>query len=160
NNKTSFNNNNNNKYLLNPIRRINSYQPSLTRRFIIRDGKLIEQDNNKLDINRKRRLTFHNLNYQLNQIDTLSIYETPKHDFNQYRNNSFRLINDYDSNLLTTINNQSDMQINQNSNTNQSFFQVSIIYLSIYILELLFFLLIILFNSILSIELFIYNHIK
>ncbi|CAF3104830.1 unnamed protein product, partial [Rotaria sp. Silwood2] len=123
NNKTSFNNNNNNKYLLNPIRRINSYQPSLTRRFIIRDGKLIEQDNNKLDINRKRRLTFHNLNYQLNQIDTLSIYETPKHDFNQYRNNSFRLINDYDSNLLTTINNQSDMQINQNSNTNQSFFQ-------------------------------------
>ncbi|CAF3677485.1 unnamed protein product [Rotaria sp. Silwood1] len=113
------------KNLLNPIRRINSYQPSLTKRFIIQDGKLIEQEKNNFNIINKRRLTFDNLTYSINQFETTSIYETPKHDYYQYSDKTFRLINDYDSNLLTTINNQSDMQIDINNNTDQNIFQTN-----------------------------------
>ncbi|CAF3786772.1 unnamed protein product, partial [Rotaria sp. Silwood1] len=110
--------------LSNPLRRINSYQPSLTRRFIIKDGKLIEQDKSNIDKIKKRRLTFDNLNSCLNQFETTSIYETPKHDFYQYSDKTFRLVNDYDSNILTTINNQSDMRIDINStNNDQILFQ-------------------------------------
>ncbi|CAF0857877.1 unnamed protein product, partial [Rotaria sordida] len=110
---------------INPIRRINSYQSSLTKRFIIQDRKLIEEYINQSDRIHKRRLTFDNFNYSIDQVDTSSIYETPKHDYNQPLQNSFRLFIDNDSNILTTINNQSDMQIDINTNTNQSQLQTN-----------------------------------
>jgi len=104
----------------NPVRRANSYRlPSSSialRRFIVRDGKLIEQETNHSHSIIKRRSTFDNSSYPMTQIDTSSIYETPKHEENeQYiqsnMNNSIRLIADTNSNTQSIVNDQSDMQL-------------------------------------------------
>lgn len=66
----------------NPIRRTNSYRSSSSntlRRFIVRDGKLIEQETNSSHPVIKRRSTLDYSCYPMTQIEASSIYETPKH---------------------------------------------------------------------------------
>jgi hypothetical protein len=84
---------------LTPLRRISSYQSSSTQRFVVQDDPLIL----------KRRSTFDNVIYPIIHFDTSSVYETPRHD--QYVDNSIRLIIDKDSNMQTTFNDQSDLQM-------------------------------------------------
>jgi hypothetical protein len=104
----------------NPVRRTNSYRPttssSTLRRFIVRDGKLIEQEINTSRPIFKRRSTFDNSSYPMTQGDTSSIYETPKHENSEQfiqtnLNNSIRLVTDTNLNTQTTVNDQSDMQL-------------------------------------------------
>ncbi|CAF1635703.1 unnamed protein product, partial [Adineta ricciae] len=108
-----------------PIRRTASQRPSTTssssstttiyRSFIERDGKLIEQEINSLDPTRERRSTFDNSSRRTTKNETSSIYETPKHECEQFypksRTNSIRLIADANFNTLSVINDQSDMQL-------------------------------------------------
>jgi hypothetical protein len=102
----------------NPVRRTNSHRPSSSsvRRFIVRDGKLIEQEINTSRSIIKRRSTFDYSSYPITQGETSSIYETPKHeDTDQYIqsniNNSIRLVTDTNLNTQSPINDQSDMQL-------------------------------------------------
>ncbi len=104
----------------NPVRRTNSYRPSssatASRRFIVRDGKLVEQEINSSNPILKRRSTLDNSSYPMIQIETSSIYETPKQEENEQHNpsninNSIRLVTDTNPNTQLTINDQSDMQI-------------------------------------------------
>jgi hypothetical protein len=61
------------------------------------------------------------------QIDTSSIYGTPKHEEdNQYLDNSIRLVVDTDTNMPITINDQSDMQVDVTKNKNQPQIGVSL----------------------------------
>ena len=105
----------------NPIRRTNSYRsPSssttTSRCFVVRDGKLVEQEINHSRSATKRRSTLDYSSYPLAQVETSSIYETPKHEVNeQYiqsmENNSIRLVTDTNLNAQSTVNDQSDMQL-------------------------------------------------
>ncbi len=104
----------------NPVRRTHSYRPpsssTTLRHFIVRDGTLIEQEINNLHSIMKRRSTFDNSFYPMKQIETSSIYETPKNEENEQYiqsdiNNSIRLVTDINSNTQSTVNNQSDMQL-------------------------------------------------
>ncbi|CAF0725518.1 unnamed protein product [Adineta ricciae] len=108
-----------------PIRRTASQRPSTTssssstttiyRSFIERDGKLIEQEINSLDPMRERRSTLDNSSRRTTKNETSSIYETPKHECEQFypksRTNSIRLITDANFNTLSVVNDQSDMQL-------------------------------------------------
>ncbi|UJR33723.1 hypothetical protein I4U23_021150 [Adineta vaga] len=101
-----------------PIRRTVSHRPSsasssptttIYRRFVEQDGKLIEQPITK------RRSTFDNSSSQTVQMETSSIYETPRHECDQFiptnRTNSIRLVTDSNFNTHAIINDQSDMQL-------------------------------------------------
>ncbi|CAF3603222.1 unnamed protein product [Adineta steineri] len=109
---------------LTPMRRAKSHRPSSTssstttlyRRFMQRDGKLIEQDIDNSHPSTKRRSTLDNSSYPMGQIETASIYETPKHEeYIQYtpshKSNTIRLVTDTNLNTQSIINNQSDMQL-------------------------------------------------
>ncbi|CAF3190743.1 unnamed protein product, partial [Rotaria sp. Silwood2] len=109
-------NNDKRQCLLNPIRRTNSYQSSLTKSFIIQDDTFIEQEINNLNMIIKRRSTNNNFTYPMNQIETSSTHEISKHDCSPYLNNSI----DEDSNITTIINNQYDIRNDTTQNENQS----------------------------------------
>lgn len=100
-----------------PVRRTNSYRSSSSssttlRRFIVRDGKLIEQKINQSHPVIKRRSTLDYSSCPMTQIETSSVYETPKHEHNElYINNSIRLVTDTNSNIQSIVNDQSDMQL-------------------------------------------------
>jgi hypothetical protein len=105
----------------NPVRRTNSYRPSSSsstsrRRSITRNGKLIEQETNYSHQIIKRRSTFDNSSYPMTQIETSSIYETPKYEENEQYiqsniNNSIQLVIDTNLNTQSIVNNESDMQL-------------------------------------------------
>jgi hypothetical protein len=112
----------------NPVRRTSSYRPSSkSRRFIVHDGKSIEQEpNNSPHSILKRRSTFDNSFYPMTQVETSSIYETPRHEDESNTKNSIRLLTDTNLNAQLAVDNQSDMQlevsINENTpNQNQSY---------------------------------------
>ncbi|CAF3704659.1 unnamed protein product [Adineta steineri] len=96
------------QHLLNPVRRINSYQASPRKSSDIHLDKSLD-----LNSTAKRRSTINHFTYPTIQPDnTSSIYGTPMHqESNQYFDNSIRLIIDTDTNTQTTINDQSDMQV-------------------------------------------------
>ncbi|CAF0755454.1 unnamed protein product [Rotaria sordida] len=105
-----------------PVRRTNSYRPSssssttVLRRFILRDGKLIEQDINNSQPIIKRRSTFDNSLYPMTQIETSNTYETVQLEDNEQHiktnsNNSIRLVIDNNLNTQSIVNDQSDMQL-------------------------------------------------
>ncbi len=116
------------QYLLKPMRRINSYQPSTpTKRFDIREDKLMKEEKKNSYPIVKRRSTINHFTYPMIQIDTSSIYGTPKHEEdNQYLDNSIRLVVDTDTNMPITINDQSDMQVDVTKNKNQPQIGVSL----------------------------------
>jgi hypothetical protein len=109
---------------LNPVRRTNSYRPSTSstssatlRRFIVHDGKLIEQTIDVTNANIKRRSTLDNSSYPMTQIETSSIYETPpQDDHEQYMetnsSTTIRLVTHANRNIQLLVNDQSDMQLN------------------------------------------------
>lgn len=72
----------------NPVRRTNSHRSSSSttlRRFIVRDGKLIEQETNSIHPVMKRRSTLDYSSYPMTQMETSSVYETPKHEQNEIK---------------------------------------------------------------------------
>ena len=113
----------------NPVRRTHSHRPSSSssaattlRRFIVRNGKLIEQEINSTNPIMKRRLTLDNSSYPMIQIDTSTTYETAKPEENNQTNvnNTIRLVTDINSNTQSTINDQSDMQLDVGRPQSQS----------------------------------------
>jgi hypothetical protein len=105
-----------------PVRRINSYRSSssstatIYTRFNELDGKLIQQEIHSSYPFLQRRSTVDNSSYPTTQIETSSIYETPKHE--EYQpyissniNNTIRLVTDTNLNTQLTINDRSDMQL-------------------------------------------------
>jgi len=94
------------------------------RRFIVRDGKLIEQTMNHSSPIIRRRSTFDNSSYPMTQFESSSIYETPKHDdsdsINQINTkNTVRLVTDVNSETQSILNSQSDMQIDVKQHVEQ-----------------------------------------
>lgn len=111
---------------LNPVRRTHSYRPSSSssssttmRRFIVRDGKLLEQAINTTHPIIKRRSTLDNSSYPMTQMENSSVYGTPRNDESeQYRDatsNSIRLVTDANTNTQVIVNDQSDMQLDLNT---------------------------------------------
>ncbi|CAF0780786.1 unnamed protein product [Rotaria sp. Silwood1] len=108
-----------------PVRRTNSYRPSssnttILRRFILRDGKLVEQDLNNSQPIIKRRSTLDNSSYPMAQLETSTTYETPKPEDSEQciktnSTNSIRLVTDMNFNTQLIVNDQSDMQLNVKS---------------------------------------------
>jgi hypothetical protein len=108
-----------------PVRRTNSYRPSSSsstlRRFIVRNGELLEQEINHTYPILKRRSTFDNSSYPMTQIDTSSIYETPKHEINEQDiQSNIKLVTDTNFNTQSIVNDQSDMQLNVKKENQQS----------------------------------------
>jgi len=106
----------------NPVRRTNSYRPTsksstgTIRRFIVRDGKLIEQTIDTTQPVMKRRSTLDNSSYPMTQIDGSSIYETAKYDDSEQfldanKSSSIRLVNNDETNSQYLVNDLSDMQL-------------------------------------------------
>ena len=113
---------------LNPVRRTHSYRPSSSssssttmRRFIVRDGKLLEQAINTTHPIIKRRSTLDNSSYPMTQMENSSVYGTPRNDeSDQYRDanassTSIRLVTDANANTQVIVNDQSDMQLDLNT---------------------------------------------
>lgn len=104
-----------------PIRRTNSCRPPSSsaklKRFVVRDGKLIEQDINDAQPVIKRRSTFDNFTSSMSQYETPIAHElTRPEDTEQYiksnSNNSIRLVTDTNLSMQSAVNDQSDMQLN------------------------------------------------
>lgn len=106
------------------IRRINSYQ-SLKNNSILDSEKPIKEDITMPNIKVKRRLTIDHIMHPMIEVETSSIYETPKHEYNQRAENSIRLIVDTDSNL-STISSHIDMQVNHKKSIDQLQIEVNI----------------------------------
>jgi hypothetical protein len=111
----SFTTKNSEQHLLNSVRRVNSYHASPTRRFIIHEDK--RKNSNPIP---NRRSTLEKFSNSMIQIDTSSVYGTPKHEENKrYSDNYIRLVTDTDINTQTTVNDQSDMQVDVTTNENK-----------------------------------------
>ena len=112
---------------LNSVRRTNSYRPSSNsssttlRRFIVRDGKLIEKTVSSTHPVIKRRSTLDNSSYRIIQMESSSVYETAKTDeqdlYSETNSNvgSIRLIPDANASMQLIGNEQSDMQLESNN---------------------------------------------
>ena len=108
-----------------PVRRTNSCRPSSSsslpssvtkRRFVVRDGKLIEQTINNSQLILQRRLTFDNSSYSITQTETSNNYETPKvKDNEQYIKmntvNSIRPVTDTNLNTQSIVHEQSNVEL-------------------------------------------------
>jgi hypothetical protein len=96
------------RHLLNPVRRINSHQPSpRQRRSIAREDQSV--NTNSII---KRRSTFDHFTYPVVVAETPSVYGTPEHQgANQHLDSAIRLVIDTDPAMQGTINDQSDMQV-------------------------------------------------
>ena len=113
---------------LNPVRRTHSYRPSSSasstttlRRFVVRDGKLIEQAVNATHPILKRRSTLDNSSYPMTQIENSSVYGTPRNDESeQYHETNvsqpIRLVTDDNASAQVIVNDQSDMQLDLTTN--------------------------------------------
>ena len=103
----------------NPVRRTNSHRSSSSttlRRFIVRDGKLIEQETNSTHPVIKRRSTLDYSSYAMTQMESSSVYETAKHDPSELNqttkiDDSIRLTTNVSSNA-NRRDEQSDMSRN------------------------------------------------
>ena len=106
----------------NPIRRTNSYRAcsssNTLRRFIVRDGKLIEQETNSIHPVIKRRSTLDYSSYPMTQIESSSIYLTPKYD-NIEQDNSTKI--DDSIRLMTKTSSSSDQRDIQADMTNSNY---------------------------------------
>ena len=111
---------------VNPVRRANSHRPTSSAASItlrpseVADGKLIQQEIRTSQALAKRRSTFDNSSYPVTQLETSSIYETPKyHENEQYTdvngNSAIRLVMDTDLHTQLTANDHSDMQLSVNN---------------------------------------------
>ncbi|CAF3425077.1 unnamed protein product [Rotaria socialis] len=114
------------------LRRTNSCHPpsssstTILKRFIVHDGKLIEQDIHNPQPIIKRRSTLGYLSYSATQNETSGSYKTPMHENNeQYMksntNSSIRLVIDTNLGTQSIVNDQSDMQLNVSKQENETF---------------------------------------
>ncbi|CAF3788788.1 unnamed protein product [Rotaria socialis] len=114
------------------LRRTNSCHPpsssstTILKRFIVQDGKLIEQDIHNPQPIIKRRSTLGYLSYSATQNETSGSYKIPMHENNeQYMksntNSSIRLVIDTNLGTQSIVNDQSDMQLNVSKQENETF---------------------------------------